>query len=173
MFIFIKDTFVMTNAVYGYITPGSEDKYHAVFTYWVPECCRKGINNLFKDPYNRFSVQWDNEETGKRVEVSVPITKLKSLNNLVFDSLARVMVEIGSEYKNDIEINIYGYGDFQRYRPQGRPKHYITPTDTQQARVKYHKNYLEKREQLVKSLTQNKGEDDTDTTKGNGDGNVL
>ena len=149
----------MSNVEYGYIEAGTGDKCHAVFTYWVPECCRQGINNLFKDPYNRFSVKWDNEQTGKHVEVSVPITRLKTLNNFVFDSLARVMAEIGGEYENDIEIIIYGFGNFRRYHPQGRPKRYKTLEDKHKAQAKFRMNYLEKRNQLVQSLTNKKSED--------------
>ena len=145
----------MSNIEYGYIEAGTGDKCHAVFNYWVPECCRNGISELFKDPYNRFEIKWVNDND---VLVNVPITRLKTINNFVFDSLARVMAEIGNDYTDDIKITISGNGNFRRYHPQGRPKKYKTLEEKASAQLKFSENYRAKRNKLVQSLTDLKNE---------------
>lgn len=127
------------------INNSAADKYHCIFTYWLPECCRSGIEKLFRDPYERYVVSWHDPN---HCEVNVPINRLKPLNSYVFDSLARVMTTLGDAYTNDIEISIFAHGTFKLYKRTGRPQKYKTPTELTEKRREWAKKYQAKRRQL-------------------------
>lgn len=127
------------------INNSAADKYHCIFTYWLPECCRSGIEKLFRDPYERYVVSWHDPN---HCEVNVPINRLKPLNSYVFDSLARVMTTLGDAYTNDIEISIFAHGTFKVYTRTGRPQKYKTPTELAQKQREWAKKYQAKRRQL-------------------------